>query len=65
MTQETTRAIVNFFAFSSEIMHATLAFLAFRFATHSLSNAVAIKAYACFDSSLETSTACSNRLIWR
>ncbi|KAF3956326.1 hypothetical protein CMV_018533 [Castanea mollissima] len=62
MTQDTTRAIVNFFAFSSEIMHAALALSAFRFATRSLSNAAAVRACACFNSSLATSTTCSNRL---
>ncbi|KAF3953705.1 hypothetical protein CMV_020875 [Castanea mollissima] len=62
MIQDTTRAIVNFFAFSSEIMRATFALLAFRFATCSLSNVVAVRACACFDSSLATSTTCSNHL---
>ena len=62
MTPKTTRAIVNFFAFSSEIMCAALALSNFHFATRSLSNAAAVKACACFDSSLATSTACSNRL---
>ena len=62
MTQETTRAIVNFFAFSSEIMHAALALSAFRFATHSVSNAEFVKTCACFKSLVATSTACSKCL---
>ena len=60
--QETTRVIVNFFIFFSKIMCAALALSTFCFATCSLSNAAAIRAYAYFDSSLATSTACSNRL---
>ena len=62
MSQETTRVILNFFAFSSEIMHAALALSAFYFATCSLSNFVFVRACACFNSSLATSTACSNHL---
>nr|POE82196.1 hypothetical protein CFP56_62953 [Quercus suber] len=62
MAPKTTRDIVNFLAFSSEIMRAALALLNFRFATRSFSNAAAIKACACFNSSLATPTACSNRL---
>ena len=62
MTPKTTRAIVNFFAFFSEIMHAVLALSNFRFVTYSLSNVAAIRVCACFDSSLAISTACSNRL---
>ncbi|KAL4649522.1 hypothetical protein ACB092_01G019000 [Castanea dentata] len=62
MTQETTRAIVNFFAFSIEVMHAALALSAFRFATCSLSNVASVRACACFSSLLATSTPCFNRL---
>ena len=62
MTQETTRAILNFFAFSSKIMHVALALSAFRFAIHSLSDAASVRVCACFNSSLATSIACSNLL---
>ena len=60
--QETTRVIVNFFIFFSKIMCAALALSAFLFATCSLSNAMSVKACACFNYSLATSTICSNRL---
>ena len=62
MTQETIRAIVNFFAFFSKIMRAALTLSVFYLATRSLSNAATVRACACFDSSLATSTACSNHL---
>nr|POE64420.1 hypothetical protein CFP56_67157 [Quercus suber] len=62
MAPKTTRDIVNFVAFSLEIMHAALAFSNFLFATRSLSNAAAVRACVCFNSSFATPTACSNRL---
>jgi len=62
MTPKTTRVIVNFFAISSEINSAALALSTFCFVTHSLSNATTVRACACFDSSLATSTACFNQL---
>ena len=62
MTQETTRAILNFFAFSLEIMCAALTLSAFHFATHSLFIVAFVRVCACFTSSLATSTVCSNRL---
>ena len=54
ITHDITRAILNFFAFSSEILRATLALSAFHFATSPI-------ARACFNSLLASSTLCSNR----
>ena len=54
ITHDITRAILNFSAFSSEILRATLALSAFHFATSPI-------ARACFNSLLASSTLCSNR----
>ena len=53
ITHDITRAILNFPAFSSEILRATLALSAFHFAASPI-------ACACFNSSLASSTSCSN-----
>ena len=62
ITHDTNRAILNFSAFSSAILHATLTLLALRFATRSLSIAASSMAWASFNSSVATSTSDSNRL---